>query len=249
MKVKGFLATLAFLFLFSLSTQAAGCPEAAKVEAALKKAFPRAKNLKVEKISPSKSVKGFCEAVVSVGGPFKNVIYVDKSGEFALLGQLIDLKTGENLTRKKVTELSKLKPEQIKKLEKLVAFTVGKGPKTVYLVTDPDCPFCKRLEATLDEFIKEGKLTVKVILFPLERLHPKAKEKCVAIICDHKGWDELRAGYTSENQCEEGKKKVKEAQEYLFSLGIRGTPGLILPDGRIIRGALPKDRLAKTLGL
>ncbi len=239
------------VFFFSMGTlaQAASCPSASDLEAALKKAFPRARNIKVEKVGPSKQLPGFCEAVIGSGGPFKSIIYVDQKGNYALLGQLINLKTGQNLTREKIMELSKLKPEQLKKLEKLVAFTAGKGKKTVYLVTDPDCPFCKRLEGTLDEFIKEGKLTVKVILFPLERLHPKAKEKCVAIICDQKGWEELKVGYTSTNQCEEGKKKIAEAQKYLASLGIRGTPALILPDGRLIRGALPKDRLSKILGL
>jgi len=240
---------LLFTFLSAGLALGAKCPSAPEIEKALKKTFPRARNLKVEKVSPSKELAGFCEAVISSGGPFKNIIYVDHQGKYALLGQLLNLKTGENLTRQKIMALSRLKPEQVKKLDELVAFTVGKGPKTAYLITDPDCPFCKKLESTLDEFLKEGKLTLKVVLFPLERLHPKAKEKCVAIICDRKGWEELRSGYTSTNQCEEGQKKIEAAQKYLSSLGIRGTPALVLPDGRIIRGALPKERLAKMLGL
>jgi len=243
-----FFVAIWFLFLGLGSLQAAECPSPSQIETALKKVFPRAKNFKVIKVSPS-SLPGFCEAVVGSGGPFKNVIYVDQKGEYAFLGQLVNLKTGENLTRKRVMELSKLTPSQMKELEKYVAFTAGKGPKTVYLITDPDCPFCKKLEKTLSELIAEGKITVKVILMPLERLHPKAKEKCVALICDKKGFAELMAGYTSTNQCEEGKKKVEEAQKYLASLGIRGTPALVLPDGRILRGALPKEKLVELLGL
>jgi len=236
------------LGVFFLGGVVWACPTPQKVEGALKKAFPRARNLKVQKVSKS-PVAGFCEAVVSTGGPFKNIIYVDEKGEYAFLGQLLNLKTGENLTRKRVMELSKLKPEQVKKLEELVAFTEGKGKKVVYLVTDPDCPFCKRLEKTLLELIKEGKITVKVVFMPLERLHPKAKEKAIAITCDRKGLAELLAGYTSTNQCTEGKEKVEKAQKYLASLGIRGTPALILPDGRILRGALPRPQIEKFLSL
>ena len=237
-----------FLFLAAALCGASTCPSPAEVEAGLKKLFPRARKLSISRVSPS-PVPGFCEAVIDTGGPFKNVVYVDSGGRFAFLGQLVDLKQGENLTRKRLQELSRLSPAKLKELEKLVAFTAGKGGKSVYLITDPDCPFCKRLEKTLYELINEGKLTVKVILMPLEKLHPKAKEKCVAIICDGKGFPELMAGYTSTNQCEEGRRKVEEARKYLASLGIRGTPVLVLPDGRLLRGAVPKERLVKLLGI
>ncbi len=237
-----------FLFLNGISF-GAECPSKESLQAALRKAFPRIKSLQVEKISPSKELKGFCEAVVSTGGPFKSIIYVDSKGHYALLGRLLDLRLGKDLSREKIMTLSRLKPAQLKKLEELVAFSVGQGTKIVYLITDPDCPFCKRLEKTLDEFLKEGKLTVKVVLFPLERLHPKAKAKSVALICDHKGWQELLDGYTSANQCEEGKRKIEATREFLSSLGIRGTPALVLTDGRIIQGALPKAQLTKILGL
>ncbi len=237
-----------FLFSFTFSAWAAKCPSAQEVKKGLEKLFPRASQLTVESVKPSK-VPGFCEAVLHAQGPFRNIVYVDQKGRYAFIGQLLDLKEGQNLTRKRLIELSKLTKEQLKKLDSLVAFVEGKGPKTIYLITDPDCPFCKKLEKTLQELIKEGKVTVKVIMFPLERLHPKAKEKAISIICDKKGLAELLAGYTSSNQCEEGKKKVEEAQRFLGSLGVRGTPTMVLSDGRMLRGALPKAQLEKELGL
>ncbi len=246
--MKKFLQVLTFWLCLGASVWAGQCPSGEEVLNKLKKLFPRADQFQIESIKPS-TVPGFCEVVLKSKGPFRNIIYVDQKGRYAFLGQLIDLEKGQNLTRQKIITLSKLTPEQLKKLDSLVAFTAGEGPKTLYLITDPDCPFCKKLEKTLQELIKEGKITVKVILFPLERLHPKAKEKSIAIICDKKGFEGLLIGYTSSNQCEEGKKKVKEAQKYLFSLGIRGTPTIILTNGKMLRGALPKVQLEKELGL
>ena len=226
----------------------AGCPAGQEVQKALSAMFPRAKGLRVEQVRKAPA-PGFCEVILGTKGPFKNVVYVDESGRFAFLGQLVDLKKKRNLTRATVAELSRLTPAQMKRIEELVAFSEGRGGKTVYLVTDPDCPFCKRLEKTLIELVKEGKVTVKVLLMPLDRLHPKAKEKAVAVVCDGKGLEALATGYTSANQCEAGKKRVEETQRFLGELGIRGTPAMILPDGRILRGALPRQEIEKQLGL
>jgi thiol:disulfide interchange protein DsbC len=52
-----------------------------------------------------------------------------------------------------------------------VAFSYGKGSKDIYLVTDPECPYCSKFEKAA-----KGKLddyTVHVILFPLS-FHKKS---------------------------------------------------------------------------
>ena len=234
--------------LFLSSFLWAACPPKEKITQDLLKVFPRLKTVQIQKIRPSK-VPGFCEVVLTLRGRKKSIFYVDENGRFAFLGQLVDFKTGENLTRKHLEELNRLSLKDLAAIEKVVAFTTGEGKKVVYLVTDPDCPFCKRLEKTLSELIKGGQLQVKVILYPLGLLHPQAKKKCVAIICDKKGWEGLISGYISENQCEEGLKKIEETRKLMVQLGIRGTPTLILPDGRVIRGARSKEELKQKIGL
>ncbi len=245
---KGLFGALLLVFLsFSLSL-AADCPSLETVQKGLRHTFPRAKSLQIKEIRPA-SAPGYCEVVVSTGAKRQNIVYVSHNGRFLFLGQLFDLQTGRNLTRARLSELNRLSPAELKKLEEVVAFTAGQGPKTLYLVTDPDCPFCKRMEKVLDSLLKEGQITVKVILYPLERLHPQAKKKCIAIICDHKGWSGLLEGYVSENQCPEGEKKVSAAQKLLPQLGVRGTPAIILPDGRLLPGAKSRQQLEMILGL
>lgn len=48
--------------------------------------------------------------------------------------------------------------------------------------------FVKKAENVLDQLVKEGKISVKVVLYPLEALHPQAKSKAIALICDKKGF-------------------------------------------------------------
>jgi len=243
-----FLVSLSILLAtFLCSEKGLSCPSKEAVQAGLLKVNPRYKLIHVEAVKPS-SIPGFCEVIINFAGR-KNVFFVDQKGRYAFLGQLLDLKKGENLTRQLVMDLNRLKPADLLALDSVVAFTAGKGTKTVYFVTDPNCPFCKKMEGVLSSLIEEGKITVKVILYPLEKLHPSSKKEAVAIICDQKGWDGLVNAYISENQCKEGQEKVAAAQRVLRQFHVRGTPVLILSDGRMVQGARSKTEIEKILGL
>lgn len=52
-----------------------------------------------------------------------------------------------------------------------VAFTYGTGKKEIYLITDPECPYCSKFEQAANG--KLGDYTVHVILFPLS-FHKKS---------------------------------------------------------------------------
>lgn len=54
-----------------------------------------------------------------------------------------------------------------------VALKIGTGPKNVYVVTDPECPYCQRLEQNLADDVYE-KYTINIIPMPLS-FHKKAK--------------------------------------------------------------------------
>lgn len=62
-------------------------------------------------------------------------------------------------------------PKDADSIKKGVAFSYGSGSKEIYIITDPECPYCVRFEKAVN-----GKLsdyTVHVILFPLS-FHKKA---------------------------------------------------------------------------
>ena len=62
-------------------------------------------------------------------------------------------------------------PKDVKVVKNGVAFSYGTGSKEIYLITDPECPYCTKLEKAA-----HGKLddyTVHVMLFPLS-FHKKA---------------------------------------------------------------------------
>ncbi|MGC9108883.1 MAG: DsbC family protein [Caldimicrobium sp.] len=196
----------------------------------------------LEKVSPT-PIHGLCEVVVKVSDSDRGIFYTDSQGKYVITGNIIELSSMKNLTGERLASLNKkvLPKETLAELEKYVAFTVGTSPNYVYLITDPDCPYCKKAEAILEELIKSGKLTVKVILFPLEPLHPQAKAKAISIFCDKKGFEGLKAGYLSNNQCAEGKSLVEESINFMQKIGVRGTPTFVFPDGEMKSGVLSPE--------
>ena len=221
----------------------AQCPTPDKIQGSLKKLFP---NVEPGAIQPTE-VKGICQVQVKLG-PQIRLLYVDGSGEYFLAGNLIEAKSGRNLTMENTQLLNRLGAEDLRQLEALTAFTLGKGDKVLYFVTDPQCPYCKQAEAILKKMTDKGELTVRFILFPLPS-HKGAKEQCISIICDKKGLEGLEKGYKSENQCADGVKKVDESLAFLQKKGISSTPTFIFSDGIVNPGLMPEEALRQRLGL
>ena len=94
----------------------------------------------------------------------------------------------------------------------------------------------------------KGEIQVKVLMFPLA-MHKGAREQCISVICDKKGYEDLENGYKSDNKCSEGEKLVDETVSLLSSKGITGTPTYIFPDGRFQSGVLEPDALRQRLGI
>ncbi len=242
---------LILLFLFiggtaGIKTSWARCPSIKKFQKILNQIQPGIKIISIRKIK----VANLCEVVVKLGLDRKGLFYVDPTGRYIIAGRILDLVTKRNITGERLAELNRrfLSKKQLAQLDKMVDFTYGKSSNIIYLITDPDCPFCKRAEAILDQLVKEGKLRVKVILLPLERLHPQAKKKAISILCDKKGFEALRKGYSSKNQCQTGKEKVEKNIKFLLrDLRIHATPTFVFPDGEVKSGVLSKDYILKKL--
>lgn len=104
----------------------------------------------------------------------------------------------------------------------------SKGRKTIFLFSDPDCPYCKELESHLSTYKGEYRIVLKN--FPIEDNHPGSTEKavdrqCRAInpVCDSK---------TREKAMEIVKQDIEEG----MNIGVFGTPFLVTQDGKVLQG-------------
>jgi len=236
------LLSVSMILSGATALSAAPCPSKVKLQEALKKTFHQ--SIKVVNVSPS-AMSGLCQIQVRFRKQ-NRIVYTDPKGEFLIAGQLFEVRGPRNLTRDALMEINRLTKEDFNKLDELVAFTIGKKGPTVYFVTDPQCPYCKKAENIINPLAKHGKVQVKYLLFPL-KFHKGSKEECISIICDRKGLEGFKNRYRSENQCEAGKKKIHKTLSFLMGKGITGTPTYIFPDGRYHSGVMNKKNLEARL--
>ncbi|MBK4737876.1 DsbC family protein [Noviherbaspirillum pedocola] len=223
---------LAASALTSFAAQPAMDPEAAQVLMKLKQSYPSTTFGNIEK----SQLPGVFE--VTMG---KNIAYTDKDGRYFLFGSVYDMQTRQDLTAPKREALNKIDVSKLPLADAIVTKR-GNGARTIYLFSDPDCPFCKRLEP---ELAKVDNVTIYTFLFPIDSLHPDARNKAESIWCSK----DRSASWSSAmitGQLPESKKCANPVERNVAlaeKLNIRGTPYLMSADGRSLPGAAPAEKI------
>jgi len=167
--------------------------------------------------------------IVMIKGNRSGEFFISENKKYAIFGTVVDLKT-----KKPVKGDFPLNKKVIKDG---VAFTYGVGKKNIYLVTDPQCPYCRMLENKKgDELLKEYK--IHVIIFPLP-FHKYAipmteyilagknnEEKAARLRRILHGSNEWKNFHPTAKEKAKIDKEIQKMQRAANELGARGTPSV-----------------------
>lgn len=228
-------------FLFAGAALADSKPSAG--EAAIKKALlAQFSDAKVQSIQ--KTQYGGLYEVMMDGQLF----YTDEKVSYFFVGNVIDAKTQRNVTEERIRDLMRVKFDALP-LESAIKQVKGNGSRKMAVFSDPDCPYCKRLDA---ELAKVTDVTIYTFLYPIASLHPQAGEKAKAVWCAPdraKAWDDLMQKGTVPPQagakCDTA--SLAKIAELGAKLKVNGTPTIIFSDGLRVPGMVPAPQLEKLL--
>ena len=200
----------------------------ATVKKAIAEKFPEAGG----NIEVTKTTFGWYE--VYAGG---RLFYTDEDVNYFFLGNIVEAKSMSNITAQRLQKLSAIKFESLP-LDFAIKTVKGNGKRKVAVFSDPDCPYCKRLEKDL---VNVTDVTIYTFLYPIPSLHPDAARKSKAIWCApnrQKAWDDymLRGVLAAEKSCDS---PIDEIQAVGQKYKMNGTPTLVFADGRVVPGAIP----------
>jgi|YNPMSStandDraft_2_1061718.scaffolds.fasta_scaffold02609_3 thiol:disulfide interchange protein DsbC len=239
--MKKFILILSIFFLISCNITSNPCTKIKEDD--LKNQLKKAFNVEFDKILEKNDVKGtnLCQVVLEMGGNF-GILYVSPDIKTFFIGGDI-YKDGVFLSKTTLNKIQEKNFEEYKNnIEKVVAFSYKPegAQKFIYMVTDPDCPFCEKSKELVKQWAEARKVEVKVILFPLERLHPQAKEKSVKGICSGMQFKDYLNSNWSGKVCDEGLKKIEDSIVLMQKIGINGTPSFISYNGKRFVGFSPE---------
>jgi len=161
------------------------------------------------------------------------IYYTDKTGQYLLTGHMFNTGNKKDLTAARLAEINRINWKDLP-LEDAIVSGPEDGLKMA-VFTDPECPYCKRLEKQLKN---ETGIRTYTFLFPLTQLHPQAYEKAKSIWCakdQHQAMTDVML---------EGKKLPKATCEtpidrnmkLAAKLNVMGTPTMFAKDGRKYTG-------------
>jgi thiol:disulfide interchange protein DsbC len=231
MSIRSFAAAAAFTLL----ALPALAEDADKVKAALKKAIPEVSVDSVRKTAYA----GLYEVVV--GG---DIYYTDEKAELLFMGNIINLKSKENVTELRQRQLNKVAFNDLP-LDSAFKIVRGNGSRKVAMFADPNCGYCKRFERDL---LGVNDITVYVFLYPI--LAPDSVEKSKVVWCaadKGKAWIDWMVRdipLQGEAKCTT---PIDKNLAYGRDKRVTGTPTIIFEDGERVPGAMAMADFEKRL--
>jgi thiol:disulfide interchange protein DsbC len=220
------------------------CADESTIRAEIAKKFPKAN---VESITRTPHL-GLYEVIVD-----GQVFYTDADFDYLIDGSIVETGTMTNLTaaRQKELEEKKLRllafPFEQLPFDMAIKKVKGDGSRKVAVFSDPDCPFCRRLER---ELVKLDNVTIYLFLFPIAELHPKAPDVSRAIWCSTdrvKAWDDYMLKGVAPKAAGSCDNPVDRLVEFGKSKRINGTPTIFFADGKRVPGAISLDQFEDLL--
>ena len=192
---------------------------------------------------------GICEVAIDRGGQ-PAIFYFDIAKTHLIFGNLVEMKTMTNCTAQSTREIQDKKRIDISKISLTAALVLGdlKAEKKVIIFTDPDCPYCSELHKVMKQISDKRKdIAFYIKMYPLE-FHKDAYWKSKSIVCNNSL--QLLQDCFDKKEIVKTDCKTEEVDNTLKlakSLGITGTPAIILPDGRLRIGTMPEAELTKLI--
>ena len=182
---------------------------------------------------------------VVVRGPDGPLIYyVDSRATVILAGQAIEAKTGRNLTEERQRKLTAVKWSSLP-FHWAITSVRGTGRRKIAILSDPNCPYCKRFE---EDLAKLDDITVHIL--PWAVVKPESVRQAKSVWCSKdrvKAWNDLMFRRVEPQAPTDCDNPIEKLIDYGKKLGANSTPTWFLETGERYSGAMPLEEVTKLL--
>ncbi|MEZ8143704.1 bifunctional protein-disulfide isomerase/oxidoreductase DsbC [Enterovibrio norvegicus FF-33] len=200
--------------------------------------------LNIESIEAS-PVEGLFEVITNGG-----VVYANKDGSYFIYGQLFHTNEKESIN---LTEIAQAKRN--KKLfdaagveKELIVYPAKNEKHIVNVYTDTTCGYCMKLHREMQDYNDLG-ITVRYLAFPRSGERSPNMEQMSAIWCADDRAVAMNAAKAGDfnKETDACNDLVRRHMALGTSMGVSGTPAIMLQDGTMLSGYLPAPKLLEVL--
>jgi thiol:disulfide interchange protein DsbC len=171
-----------------------------------------------------------------------DLIYVDEKGSHAIVeGQMIDLRSGKNLTALRLDEINAIDFAKLP-VELALKTVTGNGSRQIAVFEDPYCSFCRRFRGTL---MTLENVTIYTFFYPILRPESATVSKNAWCAKDRQAaWDDwMLSGKeppAAASSCDFPKDKILALGK---ALNVQATPMSFVANGKRLQGAVSKEAI------
>lgn len=199
------------------------------------------------KIVQKAQESGLCQIIYKVQNEFV-AIYAGR--DFLLAGEMfrdrkqVTAPVIMKFQKEALADQAAMRKKMMGGFDELVAFTYtpkNANGHTIYMITDPLCPYCNKAGKGVKKLSDKTGATIKTLLFTVHG--EKGTQKSIEAICKNYDLDEYnesswkKAPTPDGALCEAGSDLVGKTAAFVAKLGLRGVPAFVLDDGQMIPGA------------
>ena len=176
------------------------------------------------------------------------VVYLAEDAQHILVGSMYRLSDQKNLTQDLVLKQNSIDWKKLP-LQDAVKSVRGNGKRQIAIFSDPNCPYCKQLEAELS---KLNDVTIYTFIYPIKTQSIAVSKQ---IFCEKDpalAWSNLISKGIQPSSKKTCANPVERNLSLGKSLGLTGTPAIIFSNGFKVMGSHPAqeiEQMWKELGL
>jgi len=172
------------------------------------------------------------------------VYYADGDARVIIVGQMIDAKSGRNLTEERQRKLTAVKWDSLP-FQWAITTVRGGGRRKIAILSDPNCPYCKRLE---EDLAKLDDITVHILPYAVVKSDSVRQAKAVWCSKDRvKAWNDLMFRRIEPQAAPDCDTPIEKLAEFGRRMGANSTPTWFLENGERYSGALPLEDVQRAL--
>lgn len=208
---------------------------------------------------PRKSpIEGLYQVQIT-GGP---MLYVTPDGTAFISGEIFSI-TSDGFARLEDPYMAAERKRLLTTLdpkESIIFKPEGETKAVVYVFTDADCGYCRLLHKQIHSYTEKGQkmpgyndlgIEIRYLAFPRSGIPSPSADKLVTAWCSKDQQQALTALKNDKPVSPVTCADNPVASDYALGgeVGVNGTPALWFPDGRLMPGYLPPQKLAEELGI
>jgi thiol:disulfide interchange protein DsbC len=175
-----------------------------------------------------------------------DVFYSDDKGQYLIMGQIQDLKTGKNYTQERLDGLALEAVFSPANKANALKMVKGNGKREIAVFEDANCGYCKKLRGELEKLTN---VTIYTYLIPILAQDSETKMRGVWCAKDrNKSYDDwMMRGVTPAAADERCTVPVEQNQALAKNLRVSGTPAIFFSGGKRVPGYIDAAQIEQNL--